>query len=53
MPQESRVDSSKRLKEKFSPSKVKKWVIDDFNSALAWLESQEDKVQFCSACYVL
>lgn len=40
---ESRVDSSKRLKEKFSPSKVKKWAIDDFDNTLAWLESQEEK----------
>ncbi|XVE88960.1 hypothetical protein DITRI_Ditri19aG0111900 [Diplodiscus trichospermus] len=30
-------------KESFSPSEVKKWVIDDFNGTISWLESQEEK----------
>ncbi|KAF3450797.1 hypothetical protein FNV43_RR06886 [Rhamnella rubrinervis] len=30
-------------KEYFSPSKVKKWAIDDFNNTISWLESQEEK----------
>lgn len=27
----------------FSPSKVKKWAIDDLNNTISWLESQEEK----------
>ncbi|XP_022714909.1 DNA-repair protein XRCC1 isoform X2 [Durio zibethinus] len=30
-------------KESFSPSEVKKWVIDDFHGTISWLESQEEK----------
>ncbi|XP_039070853.1 DNA-repair protein XRCC1 isoform X2 [Hibiscus syriacus] len=35
--------ASQLAQESFSPSKVKKWVIDDFNGTIAWLESQEEK----------
>lgn len=30
-------------KESFSPSEVRKWVIDDFKGTISWLESQEEK----------
>lgn len=36
--------ASKPAKEYFSPPKVKKWAIDDFNKTVSWLESQEEKV---------
>lgn len=32
------------VKECFSPSKVKKWAIDDLQSTISWLESQDEKV---------
>lgn len=35
--------ASNPAKECFSPSKVKKWAIDDFNETVSWLESQEEK----------
>lgn len=43
--------ASNPAKECFSPSKVKKWAIDDLNKTVSWLESQEEKVfmfWFCS-----
>lgn len=35
--------ASSPAKDHFPPAKVKKWVIDDFNKTLSWLESQEEK----------
>ncbi|KAE9467776.1 hypothetical protein C3L33_00295, partial [Rhododendron williamsianum] len=35
--------ASNPAKECFSPSKVKKWAIDDLNKTVSWLESQEEK----------
>nr|GME03211.1 DNA-repair protein XRCC1 [Ipomoea batatas] len=34
---------SNGVKECFSPSKVKKWAIDDLQSTISWLESQDEK----------
>lgn len=39
----SKNGASKPAKDQFSPSKVKKWVIDDLNKTVSWLESQEEK----------
>ncbi|XVF74640.1 hypothetical protein PTKIN_Ptkin13bG0127500 [Pterospermum kingtungense] len=39
----SKNKASHPAKERFSPSEVKKWVIDDFNGTISWLESQEEK----------
>ncbi|XP_074285285.1 DNA-repair protein XRCC1 [Silene latifolia] len=44
---EMSIEKAKGLKEKFSPSKVKKWAMDDLNKTLAWLESQEEKPEPC------
>ncbi|GMI73136.1 homolog of X-ray repair cross complementing 1 [Hibiscus trionum] len=35
--------ASQLAQERFSPSKVKKWVVNDFNGTISWLESQEEK----------
>lgn len=35
--------ASQHAQDRFSPSKVKKWVMDDFNETISWLESQEEK----------
>uniref|UniRef100_A0A5B7A5Y4 Putative DNA-repair protein XRCC1 isoform X3 n=1 Tax=Davidia involucrata TaxID=16924 RepID=A0A5B7A5Y4_DAVIN len=35
--------ASNPAKEHFSPSKVKKWAIDDLTKTISWLESQEEK----------
>ncbi|TXG69148.1 hypothetical protein EZV62_004083 [Acer yangbiense] len=35
--------ASNPAKEKFSPSELKKWVADDLNKTISWLESQEEK----------
>ncbi|TYH79556.1 hypothetical protein ES332_D03G072900v1 [Gossypium tomentosum] len=34
---------SQLAQDRFSPPKVKKWVMDDFNETISWLESQEEK----------
>lgn len=34
---------NKHSRECFSPSKLKKWAIDDYHKTLSWLESQEEK----------
>ncbi|XWS19033.1 hypothetical protein CRYUN_Cryun32bG0096300 [Craigia yunnanensis] len=39
----SKNKASHPAKESFSPSEVKKWVIDDINGTISWLESQEEK----------
>lgn len=39
----SKDESSKSMVEDFSPSKVKKWAINDLNRTMLWLESQEEK----------
>ncbi|KAK9282522.1 hypothetical protein L1049_005442 [Liquidambar formosana] len=39
----SKSGASNPAKEHFPPSKVKKWVIDDLNRTISWLESQEEK----------
>ncbi|THG21345.1 hypothetical protein TEA_016556 [Camellia sinensis var. sinensis] len=39
----SKSRASNPVKESFSPSKVKKWAIDDLNKTISWLESQEEK----------
>ncbi|OMO54184.1 hypothetical protein CCACVL1_27989 [Corchorus capsularis] len=36
-------NKASKAEESFSPSDVKKWVIDDFNGTISWLESQEEK----------
>lgn len=36
---------NKHSRECFSPSKLKKWAIDDYHKTLSWLESQEEKVR--------
>lgn len=33
------------VKDGFSPSKVKKWAIDDLNRTISWLENQDEKVK--------
>lgn len=43
--------ASNPAKECFSPSKVKKWAIDDLNKTVSWLESQEEKVMFWFCYY--
>lgn len=43
--------ASNPAKECFSPSKVKKWAIDDLNKTVSWLESQEEKVFMFWFCY--
>ncbi|KAI9162207.1 hypothetical protein LWI28_024910 [Acer negundo] len=35
--------ASNPAKEKFSPSELKKWVADDLNKTISWLEGQEEK----------
>ncbi|XP_021829109.1 DNA-repair protein XRCC1 isoform X1 [Prunus avium] len=37
------IKASNSVKECFSPSKVKKWAVDDLNKTISWLESQEEK----------
>ncbi|XP_057968134.1 DNA-repair protein XRCC1 isoform X2 [Malania oleifera] len=39
----SKSGASGLAKDNFSPSKVKKWAIDDLNKTMTWLESQEEK----------
>lgn len=39
--------SSNTVKDLFSPSEVKEWVMDDLQKTVSWLESQEEKVGFC------
>lgn len=36
----------------FSPSKLKKWAIDDYHKTLSWLESQEEKVTHVLFCFM-
>ncbi|KAF6175238.1 hypothetical protein GIB67_030456 [Kingdonia uniflora] len=36
-------ESRRPFKEHFSPSKVKKWVMDDLNKTVTWLNSQEER----------
>ncbi|CAL9010269.1 unnamed protein product [Prunus brigantina] len=38
-----KIKASNSVKECFSPSKVKKWAVDDLNKTISWLESQEEK----------
>ncbi|KAK8514327.1 hypothetical protein V6N12_009034 [Hibiscus sabdariffa] len=40
-PSESK--ASQLAQERLSPSKVKKWVVNDFKGTISWLESQEEK----------
>nr|GMC73321.1 DNA-repair protein XRCC1 [Ipomoea batatas] len=42
-PASSKDTDSNGVKECFSPSKVKKWAIDDLQSTISWLESQDEK----------
>ncbi|CAN6707067.1 unnamed protein product [Malus baccata var. baccata] len=42
-PATSKIKASNTVKECFSPSKVKKWAVDDLNKTISWLESQEEK----------
>ncbi|XP_019195567.1 PREDICTED: DNA-repair protein XRCC1 [Ipomoea nil] len=42
-PASSKDTHSNGVKECFSPSKVKKWAIDDLQSTISWLESQDEK----------
>ncbi|KAG8497077.1 hypothetical protein CXB51_008357 [Gossypium anomalum] len=39
----SKNKASQLAQDRFSPPKVKKWVMDDFNGTISWLESQEEK----------
>ncbi|KAJ0977809.1 hypothetical protein J5N97_013283 [Dioscorea zingiberensis] len=34
---------SKSVKDRFSPSKLKEWVVDDLRKTVSWLESQQEK----------
>lgn len=36
--------ASNTAKECFSPSKVKRWAVDDLSRTITWLESQDEKV---------
>lgn len=42
-PASSKDTDSNGVKECFSPSKLKKWAIDDLQSTISWLESQDEK----------
>ncbi|XP_020100099.1 DNA-repair protein XRCC1 isoform X1 [Ananas comosus] len=39
----SEVRCSDKAKDYFSPSKIKKWALDDLNQTVSWLESQDEK----------
>ena len=43
--------ASNTAKECFSPSKVKRWAVDDLSKTITWLESQDEKVQGLCFCY--
>lgn len=41
------VTCSDKANDYFSPSKIKKWALDDLNQTVSWLESQDEKVRKC------